>query len=497
MKKLIAVLALTTALGAPLSGCNLAPDFKLPSTVQTESFREAEDLRETGKWKVGTPAAHLDRGTWWKVFGEKELDRLQEEAAAGNLTVQAMEARVRQSRAAAGQVRAQFFPAIDGNASATRQKPNAVARGMAPGNELAIENSLKSGLTLSYELDLFGRVRNRSKAARAEAENAEAMLQSMRLAMQADVADLYFLLRALDRERGVLSVSVGLREDALKILGKRLEIGTITELDIAEATVDLENTRIQYQDVIQQRKEAEHALAILLGQAPAAFSLKSAELPRRIPLIPAGVPSSVLERRPDISAAQYTLAAENARIGATRAAFFPSLSLTGNGGVESDVLSNLFRWSSRTWAIGPLLTLPVFSGGADFYALDRQKAVYEEAVATYRQTVIEAFRDVENSLSRLRTLSRQAAAQATAERAARRASELAAMRYENGDVGYLEAITARRNALEAQRAGIQIQGERLRETVRLIRAIGGSWDPVVADTAAVKSVPEGAAEKKD
>jgi len=486
MKKLVIILALTTALGAPLSGCNLAPDFKLPSAAAPEAFREAEELKEKGQWKVGEPAAHFDRGEWWKVFKQPELDKLQAKAAAGNLTVQAMEARVRQSRAAAGQVRAQYFPVVDGNASATRQKPNAITRGMAAGNELAIENSIKTGLTFSYELDLFGRVRNRHKAAKAEAENAEAMLQSMRLAMQADVADLYFLLRALDRERGVLSVSVGLREDALKILKKRMEIGSITELDIAEATVDLENTRIQYQDIIQQRKEAEHALALLLGKAPSEFSLKPAELPRRIPVIPAGVPSSVLERRPDVTAAQYTLAAENARIGVVRASFFPSLSLTGSGGVESDVLSNLFRWSSRTWAIGPLLTLPVFSGGADVKAMDRQKAVYEEAVAKYRQTVIESFRDVENSLSRLRTLSRQASSQAVAEKAAKRASELAGMRYENGDVGYLEAITARRGALEAQRSGIQIQGARLRETVRLIRAIGGSWDPPVVDTAAVK-----------
>ncbi|MDP2205641.1 MAG: efflux transporter outer membrane subunit [Alphaproteobacteria bacterium] len=486
MKKFVMILALTTALGAPLSGCNLAPDFKLPSTAAPETFREAEELKEKGKWKVGEPAAHFDRGEWWKVFKQPELDKLQAEAATGNLTVQAMEARVRQSRAAAGQVRSQYFPVIDGNASATRQKPNAVTRGMAAGNELAIENSLKTGLTFSYELDLFGRVRNRHKAAKAEAENAEATLQSMRLAMQADVADLYFLLRALDRERGVLSVSIGLREDALKILKKRMEIGSITELDIAEATVDLENTRIQYQDIIQQRKEAEHALALLLGKAPSEFSLKSAELPRRIPVIPSGVPSSVLERRPDVTAAQYKLAAENARIGVVRASFFPSLSLTGNGGVESDVLSNLFRWSSRTWAIGPLLTLPVFSGGADVKALDRQKAVYEEAVAEYRLSVIEAFRDVENSLSRLKSLSRQASSQAVAEKAAKRASELAGMRYDNGDVGYLEAITARRGALETQRSGIQIQGARLRETVRLIRAIGGSWDPPVVDTAAAK-----------
>lgn len=473
MKKILSVLLMTTA----LAGCDLSPDFKLPETPTTEAFREADAaLAEKGVWKLGEPAAHEERGAWWRVFKDPALDALQAEAADGNLGVQAMEARVRQSRAAAGQVRAAYFPTIDGNASATRQKPSAISRGMAPGTDVAIENSLKTGLSLGYELDLFGRVRNREKAAKAEMLGAEAMLQSMRLAMQADVADLYFLIRALDRERGVLSVSVKLREDSLQILKKRLEIGTITELDIAEATFDLENTRIQYQGVIQQRKEAEHALALLLGKAPSEFSLKPAEMTRQIPVIPAGLPSSLLERRPDISAAQYKLAAENARIGVARAAFFPSLSLTGTAGFESDVMSNLFNWSSRTWSIGPLLTLPIFAGGANTKALERQKAVYEEAVADYRQSVLEAFRDVEDSLSRLKTLSQQSQAQTVAETAAKRASQLAESRYENGDVGYLEAITARRGALEAQRSGIQFHGARLRETVRLIRAIGGAWD---------------------
>lgn len=488
MKKILTVLLMTTALG----GCNLAPDFKLPGLSKPEAFREAQEpLAETGAWKVGEPAAHQDRGTWWGVFNDPALNALQTEAASGNLNVQAMEARVRQSRAAAGEVRARFFPSLDADASATRQKPSAISRGMTPGSDVAIENSLKAGLSFGYEIDLFGRVRNSHKAAKAELMSAESTLQSMRLAMQADVADLYFLIRALDREGGVLSTSVTLREDSLKILNKRLEIGTITELDIAEATVDLENTRIQYQSVIQQRKEAEHALALLLGKAPSEFTLASADLTANVPVIPAGMPSRLLERRPDISAAQYTLAAENARIGVARAAFFPSISLTGNGGYESDVMSNLFNWSSRTWAIGPMVTLPIFSGGANTKALERQKAVYEETVADYRLTVLGAFRDVEDSLSRLKTLSQQSYAQDIAEKAANRASYLAEMRYENGDVGYLEAITARRGALDAQRGTIQFQGERLRETVRLIRAIGGAWDaPTAAATPAAAPAPE-------
>ncbi len=490
MKRYLSILLLTTA----LTGCSLAPKFEMPQTAESATFKEAAELTETGSWKIGTPTAHVPRGEWWRVFEDAALNTLQTEAADKNLTVQKMVARVQQARATAGIARADYFPDVEGSGSFTRQKPSARMRGMAPGANVPIENTFNTNVVVGYELDLFGRVLNRNRAAKAEAQSAEALLESTRLAMQADVAEIYFNLRALDREKSLLEQSVKLRQDGLNILKKRMEIGTITELDISEAIVDLETTRTQYQGVVQQRKEAEHALAILLGRAPSDFKLKPAPLAKKIPSIPAGLPSALLERRPDITAAQYVLMAENARIGVARAAFFPSISLTGSGGTESDVFSKLFHWSSRTWAIGPLISIPLFSGGEATNTLKRQKAVYEEAVATYRLTVLESFRDVENSLSRLKTLSRQAQAQGVARAASARAEKLANARYETGDTGYLEAITARRNALSAERNVIQLQGARLQETVRLVRVLGGGWDAaaVKAATAPV-SPPEGAA----
>lgn len=472
MKQFLSILMITTALG----GCSLAPDLKVPETPNVAAYHEAEALSEKGSWKLGEPIAHLPRDGWWKIFKDPVLDDLQKQAANSNLNVQMMVARLQQARAAAGITRADFFPDISGSANYTREKPSARMRGMAPGANVPIEDTYSTNIVVGYELDLFGRVLNRHRAAKAEAARAAETLESTRLAMQADVAAQYFALRALDREKALLAQSVKLREDGLDILRKRLEIGTITELDLSEATVDLENTRTQYQDVVQQRKEAEHALAILLGKAPAEFSLKPAQLAKNVPAVPPGLPSALLERRPDIAAAQHTLAAENARIGVARAAFFPSISLTGSGGLESDVLGDLFSWSNRTWSLGPRISIPIFAAGANNANLERQEAVFEEAVANYRLTVLEAFRDVENSLSRLKTLSDQAKAQAVAEKAAKRAEYIANTRYDSGDTGYLEAITARRNALTAERSVIQIQGRRLTETVALIRALGGGWD---------------------
>ena len=472
MKQFLSILMMTTVLG----GCSLAPELKVPDAPKVEAFREAEALDEKGSWKLGTPIAHLPRDGWWKIFKDPVLDDLQKQASEGNLNVQVMVARLQQARGAAGITRADFFPDLSGNTGFTREKPSARMRGLAPGANVPIEETYSANIVAGYELDLFGRVLNRHRAAKQEAAQAAELLESTRLAMQADVATQYFALRALDREKALLAQSVKLREDSLGILQKRLEIGTITELDLAESTVDLENTRTQYQDIVQQHKEAVHALAILLGKAPAEFSLATGSLAKTIPVVPAGLPSALLERRPDIAAAQHKLAAENARIGIARAAFFPSISLTGTGGVESDVLGDLFSWSSRTWSLGPKISIPIFAAGANNANLKRQEAVFEEAVANYRLTVLESFRDVENSLSRLKTLSQQAKAQGVAEKAANRAEYIADKRYDSGDTGYLEAITARRNALTAERNVIQIQGRRLTETVALIRALGGGWD---------------------
>lgn len=472
-RPLIAALLVTTA----LSACSLAPDFELPFISSAPAYKEtltAGEEENIGSWKVAEPSAHLDRGAWWVIFKDEKLNQLQDAALAGNPNLQAMTARVAQARAIADVAGASMFPFIDFNASAARQKQSGAAFGGI--GALPTTDFYNVNLGLSYELDLFGRVRNTVKAADADAKSVEELLNSTKLALQADVATLYFTLRALDTERELLERALAFRTDSVEILNKRLEVGTITALDTAQATVDLETTRSDLQAVTQQRKETEHALAILLGKTPAEFTLEAAALPKDIPVVPAGLPSDMLERRPDIASAASDLAAANARIGVARAAFFPNLSLTANGGYQSTDLGDVFDWSNRAWSIGPAMTLPIFHGGELIANNKRARAVYNEAVALYRDRVLVAFKDVEDSLSRLKTYADQAKAQAAAEEAANVAQQIASLRYESGDLGYLEDITAKQSALAVERGAIYIQSNRLIETVRLIRAIGGGWE---------------------
>lgn len=499
-RNLTGILAVT-ALALVLAGCDLSPKLSMPDAGATPAYKEAQNdasdpLRlapgeKPGAWKLGRPAAAQPRGQWWQAFGDKTLDALEEEAASGNQNVKAVAARVEQARQTADVARAGFFPTLDNTSTYTRRQPNAVGRGMTAGTPLSIENDYNTSFGLSYELDLFGRVRNTHRAARQDAIAAAENLQSVKLAMQADVADMYFTLRSLDEETALLKEAVKLRQDSLKIYKGREKLGDVTELDVSGYIVDLENTRNQLQTVMQQRREMEHALAVLLGKPPAVFSLPASKADAKLPVIPAGLPSGLMERRPDIAAAQHELAAANARIGIARASFFPSLSLTGSGGYESDVLGHLFRWSSRSWALGPLISVPIFSGGEALANVRRSHAAYDEAVATYRETVLEAFRDVEDSLSRLKTLAHQRASQRIAANAAWRAEKIAKLRYKDGDSSYLEAITAQQNALAAARSGIQIDRARMTGTVQLIRALGGGWDAqAVHEAVSVTPTPE-------
>lgn len=470
MKKVLALSLMLMSTAA----CSLAPDFSLPRTETPAAFKEDLTLQEGGSWKVGAPAAAQERGQWWRIFNDPALDALIAEATANNQDAAAMAARVKQARALAGIARSYQFPTITGDAGVSRRQLGSTGPGV-PGGGFAPDTVYSAGLGLSYELDLFGRVLNGKRAAKADAQSAQENYNSMLLALQADVAQLYFTLRGLDAEIKLVEDTLRLREDSLVILNKRLEVGSITELDVAQSIVDLETTRTELQSAQQRRKESEHALAVLLGKPPAAFTLEKGFLNAAAPVVPAGIPSSVLERRPDITAAQYDLMAANARIGVARASFFPNISLTASGGFESNSLGNLFDWGSRTWALGPLAAIPVFNGGRAFSNNENAKAQYEEAVALYRQQVLVAFKDVEDSLSRLKMLSDQAASQVVAKEAADRAARIAGLRYESGDTGYLEDITAKRNALDVSRFGIQIQAARMAETVALIRALGGGW----------------------
>ena len=488
--KLLAALAVTSM----LASCDFAPALHMPGFGKQEAFKEAANEpalspEEAGSWKVGQPSAAQPRGEWWHVFNDAKLDALEDDASKNNQNLAAMVARVTQARAIARVAESALLPQIDNTTSATRQKLNPIAFGATPGTSFPAQTLVGTSFGLDYELDLFGGLRNERKAAVKDAEAAAEQLESMKLALQADVADTYFSLEALDREINILERGVTVRTDNLDILHKRVEAGTITELDLSTSVVDLETTRSQLNGARQDRAVMEHALAVLLGKTPADFNFDKSPLTAQIPVIPAGLPSALLERRPDISAAQHEFAAANARIGVAKAAFFPRLSLTATGGLESDTLSNALQWSSRSWAIGPVMSLPIFTGGRNTANLKRSKAVFEEQVAVYRQQVLEAFRDVEDSLVTLKTLGLQSQSQITAADAAKQAEKIANLRYDSGDLGYLETISARRDALETERNGVLIQQARLSATIRLIRALGGGWDAPFVPLPAEVSAP--------
>jgi multidrug efflux system outer membrane protein len=452
-----------------LAGCSLAPTLEQPAVESASTFKQLTP-EERGNWKTAQPAEAQPRGEWWRAFNDPQLDALEAEASAANQSLKAAAARVAQARALVGVANAERSPRVDAGFGPSRIKPAGEPASTA----------WRGLLTVSYEVDLFGRVADSVAAARSDFEGLQAAFRSVQLALQADVAQTYFALRQADDELALLRDTLKLREDSVRLLQRRFDLGEINELDLSRARTELSTTRSDAIALERRRAQLEHALAVLLGKAPAAFSLDPAPLAGDMPAIPAGLPSTLLERRPDIAAASRTMAAANARIGAAKAAFFPVLNLTAQGGYESGELSDLFNWSSRTWALGPLfgtvLTLPIFDGGRNQANLERSYAVLEETVAGYRQEVLVAFAEVEDSLVDVRTLDEQGQATRDAVASASRALAIAQARYRAGATGYLDVLDAQRSLLLVQRLETQIRGARAGSTVALIRALGGGWD---------------------
>ncbi|MDQ8024221.1 MAG: efflux transporter outer membrane subunit [Moraxellaceae bacterium] len=476
-----------------LAGCSLAPKYERAAVATPAAFKEAAAV-DTTQWKPATPAEAQARGEWWTLFGDATLNGLQAQAAEANQDLKAATARLAQSRTLTRTARADQMPQVGVGFGPTRQKPSPASQGLPPDADTPITTVWRAQAGVSYEVDLFGRVASSVNAAQASAAQNEALFRSVQLALQADVAQAYFLIRELDAEQALLTRTVTLREDALRLVQKRFDAGDIGELDLARARTELAAAQSQSQGVARRRANAEHALALLLGKAPAEFALAPDPLNRIVVSIPAGLPSALLERRPDIAAAERAMAAANARIGVARAAFFPNLTLTGAAGYESNDLGDLFNWSSRSFLLGPIagtiLSLPIFDGGRRQASLDRARAAYEEDVASYRQTVLNAFREVEDNLAGLRILADQTRSQDQAVAAAARAAQLSQVQYREGSVSYLEVIESDRSVLTQQRVALQLDGERARTAVGLIRALGGGWDaPVVADVAAPLSAP--------
>jgi multidrug efflux system outer membrane protein len=333
-------------------------------------------------------------------------------------------------------------------------------------------------LDLSYEIDLWGRVRRGFESARADAQASLADYYNVLLTLQADVAEIYFALRSLDAEISTVSATVGLRKEQVQLVRSRFEGGIGSELDVARAETELANTEADAASLAQRRSELENGLAVLAGANPSTFQVPATFARNwnpQPPSIPAGLPAELLERRPDVAAAERLLASANARIGVAKGAFFPALNLTASGGYLSGDIQTLFNWDSHVWSIGPSVSLPIFAGGRNRANLKRAEAAFEESVARYRQQVLIAFSDIENSLAGIRFLAIQSTAQERAVTNARRAADLATDRYRSGIVSYLEVVDANREALQAERSSARLAGQRLNNVVQLIKALGGGW----------------------
>jgi len=429
-------------------------------------------FKEEGKWTAARPAAAQPRGEWWKAFEDPALDALIVRANDGNATIQIAAARLAQARAIARITDADRSPQVGVSGSVSRQGGYVNGTGGPPRSFGAI------GANLGYELDLFGKLARASDAASLDARSREALVRSARLLVQAEVAQSYLALRALDDEQAILRDMLSAYRGTLDLTERRYRAGDAAELDVARAETEVASTESELFAVERRRAEVEHALAVLVGEPSSVFTITVAPWRTTLPIIPAGVPSTVLERRPDISAAQDAMLAAQQRVGVARAAWFPDVALTGAAGYASPELGDIFKWSARAWGIGALLALPIFDGGRREAGVQNAAAQLDEAFARYREQVLVAFRDVEDQLAGLRLLSEQSQAQARAVDSSSRATALSDARYRNGYVSQLDLLDARRSELRNRRQSLQVRAAQYQATVGLVRALGGGWqDP--------------------
>ena len=493
-------LALSGLLVALLAACSVEPTYKRPDVDTPSAFKEAPAASATsaasapdaGTWKQAQPADDAHRGEWWTIFGDAQLNALEEQAIAANQDLKAAAARVQQARAVTQAAKSDWFPKLDAGFGPTRERASAASQFQPDSAGGTTGTIWRAQVGASYEADLFGRVSSNVNASRADEQQSEALFRSVQLSLQADVAQNYFQLRELDTDQDLYRRTVSLREDTLKLVERRFKEGDISELDLARARNELASARADAVGVARQRAASEHSLAILLGKPPADFSFAEAPLVPVSVRVPAGLPSALLERRPDISAAERAMIAANARVGLAKSAFFPKLDITGAAGFESATLGDLFMWSSRAFILGPFagtaLTLPLFDGGRRKANLAQARSKYDEDVAQYRQQVLVAFREVEDNLADLRLLDDQMREQNTAVDASQRAAHLSRTQYTEGAVSYLDVIDGERQVLLSQLQASHLSGTQAVATVNLIRALGGGWGDVEAADTAVGSV---------
>jgi len=452
-----APLILTAALMA--SACAVGPDYAVPVTPAVTDFKAPEG------WRVAQPSDGLERGDWWTLFGDGTLNALAARAETANQTIAAAEAAYRQARAATRETRASLFPSVDLDGSGAT----------SGGGDVADSDTYQVNIGATWEPDFWGRIRRSVEANDASAQASAADLASAHLSIQGELAVNYLNLREADAETALLDRTIAGYERALEITRNRYEAGIAPRTDVLQAETTLASARSERIGLERTRATYENAIAVLVGEPASTFTLAAADWSPTVPEVPVGLPSTLLERRPDIASAERAVAAANAQIGIQQAAFFPTVSLTGSTGQTASSLDDLFANSANVWSLGLGLAQTLFDAGSRRAAVDQVKASYDASVATYRQTVLEAFQDVEDQLTATDVLRRQYAELEIASHAADRTEAMILNQYRAGTVAYTDVVTAQASALSARRALLQGAVDRQTTAVALIQAIGGGW----------------------
>ncbi len=458
LKSLVTRMAVV-AVALTLASCAMGPNYRRPQIVTPPAYKESQG------WKIAEPRDGVNRGAWWEVFGDTQLNALADKVGKSNQSLKVAEAQYRRAQAVVQQSRAGLFPVVTGDVSVTRSGSGS----RAPATEYDLS------ARASWDIDLWGRVRREVESSEASALASAADLESVRLLVQSELVLNYLLLRVLDTQKNLLDENAASFAKTLELTQNRYKAGIAGRVDVAQAETQLKSTQAQSIDTGVQRAQFEHAIAVLLGAAPAEFALPAAPIKFVMPSIPTGLPSELLERRPDIAAAERRVAAANAQIGVAQAAFFPSLTLSAAAGFGSSSFANWLSWPNRFWSLGPALAQSIFDGGLRKSLSDQAIASYDASVAAYRQTVLTAFQDVEDNLAALRILEQEAKVQAEVVNAARLSVELTLNQYKAGIVSYLNVAIVQTSLLNNERTALALLGRRLTASTQLVRALGGGW----------------------
>jgi NodT family efflux transporter outer membrane factor (OMF) lipoprotein len=460
-----------------LGACAVGPNYVRPTAPTPAEFKESKG------WKAAEPKDQLPRGKWWEVYGDKDLDALMEQVNVSNQNIKQAEAQYRAARALVQAARAAYFPTVGASASVTRAPGRSgIVTGGGTGSTLQgtggkVTNTYTASLDASWEIDIWGKLRRATENATENMKASAADLDAARLSAQAELALDYFQLRVTDEEKRLFDANVAALEKSLNITQNQYKVGVAAQSDVAQAQTLLKSTQAAAIDLAIQRAQLEHAIAVLIGKAASDYSLPpTAPLVVKIPDIPLDQPSDLLERRPDIAASERLVAAANANIGVAKAAYYPSLSLSGALGYSNTSLNHLFTLANRFWSVGPSLAETLFDGGARRALTSQAIANYDASVAVYRETVLAAFQDTEDNLVSLRVLANEVTVQDEATKAADESEKIALNQYKSGVVSYLNVVVAQTTALNNERASLTVRGRQLASSVALIKSLGGSWN---------------------